>query len=218
MRIKYLGHSSFLITTDDGVKILTDPYDPAKYVGRLMFKLLDEPVDIVTISHHHNDHSAFGLIEGTPVIIRGNGKFMANGVDFLGVETFHDADRGAERGRNTVFIITANDMRIAHLGDLGHVLTADQAAEIGSVDVALVPIGGNVTIDGEQAEKVADQIGAQIVIPMHYRNTKCLFDIAGVDEFLQGKPNVARPGRSELNVSADTLPQAREIVVLEPTL
>lgn len=218
MKIKFLGHSSFLITTSAGTKIVTDPYDPNAYPGTLTYSVLDEPVDVVTISHEHSDHKAAYLLKGSPVIIRGNGKFGAEDVDFLGVETFHDNERGAKRGRNTVFVISADGLRIAHMGDLGHVLTSDQAAGIGAVDIALIPIGGYFTINAEQAQKVACQIDAGIVIPMHYHTPKCSFPVAEVDDFIKGKPNVTVRADSELEVTAGDVPSKQQIVVLKPAL
>ena len=97
-------------------------------------------------------------------------------------------------------------------------LTADQAAEIGAVDVALIPVGGYYTIDAAEAQRVAEQIEARIVIPMHYRTSKCDFPIAGVDDFLAGKPNVVRQGSSVLEVTKDSLPEEQRIVVLEHEL
>ena len=143
---------------------------------------------MVTLSHEHKDHSGVGVVTGCPIIIRGNGKFIAKEVEFLGVATYHDDERGEKRGGNTVFVISVDGLRIAHLGDLGHVLTSDQAAEIGNVDIALVPVGGNYTIDAAQAWKVAGQIDAQMIIPMHYSSEKCLFPIAGVEDFIADKP------------------------------
>ncbi len=218
MKIQFLGHASFLITTDAGTRIVTDPFDPAAYVGRLSYRAFDEPADVVTQSHEHGDHSGTSTVKGCPVIIKGAGKFKANEVEFLGVETYHDCSRGAERGRNTVFVMAVDGMRVAHFGDLGHVLTADQAAEIGAVDIALIPVGGYYTIDAAKAWEVAGQVSAQIVIPMHFANEKCLFPIAGVDEFTAGKPRVTREGVTTLEIRAEDIPAEMTIVVLEPTL
>jgi L-ascorbate metabolism protein UlaG (beta-lactamase superfamily) len=151
-------------------------------------------------------------------VIRGDGKFAASDAEFLGVGTYHDDSQGSRRGRNTVFVISADGLRVAHMGDLGHVLSADQAAEIGDVDIALIPVGGFFTIDAAQAEKVAQQLDANVVIPMHYRTEKCAFPIAGVDEFVRDKPNVVRKGGSTLEVTTDSIPAERQIVVLEPAM
>ncbi len=221
MRIKYLGHASFVITTSSETRILTDPYSIEAYADKLLYSPIEELVDVVTVSHGHGDHGdpkALVALPGAPVIIKSSGKFLANGVEFLGVETFHDDSHGGERGKNIVFVINADDLYIAHLGDLGHVLTADQAAEIGAVDVVLVPVGGFYTIDAAQATKVVDQLGARVVIPMHYRTRKCLFPIADVEEFLAGKENVVRAGTSDLDVTKDSPPTDRQVVVLDQAL
>lgn len=218
MEIRYLAHASFLLTTQAGTRIVTDPLDPAGYPDALKYRAFGEPADIVTISHEHADHGAAHLIKGTPIVIKGNGKFIASEVEFLGVETYHDASRGAERGKNTVFIMSVDGLRIAHMGDLGHVLTSDQAAEIGAVDIALIPVGGFFTIDAAGATKVAEQIEAKIVIPMHYRTDKCAFPIATVDDFVAGKTNVTRPGSSTLEITKETLPQQQQIIVLNYSL
>jgi L-ascorbate metabolism protein UlaG (beta-lactamase superfamily) len=218
MKIQFLGHSSFLIVTNAGTRIVTDPFDPADHVGRLDYKPFNEPADIVTVSHGHADHGKPEVVKGSPIIIRGDGRFAAREVEFLGVATHHDDSNGAQRGRNTVYVINVDGLRVAHAGDLGHVLTADQAAEIGRVDVALVPVGGYFTIDGAKAIRVAEQIGAKIVIPMHFRNRQCSMPLADVEEFLRDKPNVLRQGSSVLEVSAEALPDQPQIVVLEPAL
>ncbi|MCX6343978.1 MAG: MBL fold metallo-hydrolase [Armatimonadetes bacterium] len=191
MKIKFMGHASFLITTAAGTKILTDPFNPDQYPDKLFYGKITEMVDIVTISHGHGDHGDTSTLPGNPMIIKGNGKFGADEVEFLGVETFHDAAHGAERGKNT---------------------------EIGAVDVIMLPVGGYYTIDAKQAQKVAEQLGAKIIIPMHYRNEKCLFPISDVDEFLRGKANVNIADVSEIEVIKDNLPQQQQIIVLIPAL
>lgn len=218
MQIQYLGHASFLITTDAGTRIVTDPIDPASYPGKITYRPFNEPADIVTISHEHADHSSVGIISGSPIIIKGNGKFGANEADFMGVLTYHDESQGSERGKNIVLVISVDELRIVHLGDLGHVLTSDQAAEIGAVDIALVPVGGFYTIDAAQADKVVQQIDAKIVIPMHYKTEKCQFPIAGVEEFLKGKTNVTYQHSSVLEVTKQTLPAQQQIIVLDYAL
>ena len=172
----------------------------------------------MTVSHDHADHGYLDAVQGSPVIIRGAGRFRANEVEIMGVATHHDEDAGSKRGTNTIFVMTVDGLRIAHMGDLGHVLTADQAAEIGRVDVALVPVGGTFTVDASQADEVVNQIEPRIVIPMHYRSDKCLFEISGVDEFLTGKPYVVRHTEPDLELPADDLPEDRRIVVLSATL
>ena len=218
MKIEYLGHASFLITTSAGTRIVTDPIDPSAYPGTFSYSEFNEPADVVTISHEHKDHGGVRVVKGDPVLITNPGKFAVKDTEFLGVATYHDEVNGEKRGRNTVFVISADGLRVAHLGDLGHVLTGDQAAEIGNIEVALIPVGGYFTIDASQARVVADQLDADIVIPMHYKTAKCELPIAGVEIFLEGKPDVVREPGSEIELTSQTVPPGRRIVVLSHRL
>lgn len=218
MKIQWLGHASFLITSDSGVKILTDPYEPGGYNGAIKYGALKEPVDVVTISHEHPDHAYHQMAQGNPMILRGPGEFIACGISFDGVPTAHDTSCGSERGKNTVFRFTVDGIKICHAGDLGHILSQDQAAELGSIDVLMVPVGGYFTVSPADAWKVAEQLDAKIVIPMHYKTEKVDFPIVGVEDFLKDKPTVRRLDSSTLELGKDDLPAEREIVVLRHAL
>ena len=218
MRIKWLGHAAFLLTAADGTSIITDPYIPGSFSGAIRYHPIRETADAVTVSHHHQDHDGVSHLSGKPKVLEGKGTFKAGSVSISGFETFHDANTGAGRGRNTVFVFEADGLRVCHCGDLGHVLTAEQAAAIGKVDVLLVPVGGTFTVDAAAAHEVAGQLAARVTIPMHYKTDKLGFDIAGVDDFIQGRANVKRVGAAEVEVSADKLPPAPEIWVLEHAL
>jgi len=218
VKVKWLGHSAFLLTAADGTSIVTDPYVPGSFSGAIKYGPIRETADAVTVSHHHEDHDGVSHLPGKPKALEGKGTFKAGSVSISGFETFHDANEGAERGRNTVFVFQADGMRVCHCGDLGHVLTAQQAAAIGKVDVLLVPVGGTFTVDAAAAHKVAEQLAAKVTIPMHYKTDKLGFDIAGIDDFVQGKANVKRVGSPEVEVSADKLPPVSEIWVLEHAL
>ncbi|MBI2844389.1 MAG: MBL fold metallo-hydrolase [Armatimonadetes bacterium] len=218
MKIQWLGHSSFLVTSDSGTRIITDPYEPGAYDGALRYGALNEPVDVIVATHEHADHFSTKMVTGAPIIVRGPGEFVVAGIEFYGVPTLHDTSGGAERGKNTVFTFTVDGIKLCHLGDLGHVLNQDQAAEVGSVDVLLAPVGGHFTIGPQEAWKVAEQLAAKIVIPMHFKTDKVDFPIAGVDEFLDGKPNVTRLDSSTLELKKEDIPKERQIIVLQHAL
>jgi len=135
-----------------------------------------------------------------------------------GVSTYHDPSKGTERGANTVFTIKLNQIQLCHLGDLGHLLSDKELAEIGPVDILLIPVGGFFTIDPKEATRVAEQIKPRILIPMHFKTEKCGFSIAPVEDFLKGKTNIKRPKTSEATFDKATLPQQMEIVVLDHAL
>jgi len=218
MKIKWYGHAAFLITTDEGTKIMIDPYEPGAFGGQLSYGKIKEQADIVLISHDHADHNYTTDLPGAPQVVKGSGSKTVKGISTKGVSTYHDPSKGSERGANTVFTINVNHIQLCHLGDLGHLLSNKELAEIGAVDILLIPVGGFFTIDPKEATRVAEQIKPRILIPMHFKTEKCGFSIAPVEDFLKGKPNIKRPKASEATFDKATLPQQMEIVVLEHAL
>ncbi len=161
MEITFLGHSSFKIKGKD-ITLITDPYDEAM----VNMKFPKQDADIVTVSHHHNDHDKVDNVTNVKKIVDGPGEYEVAGVSIIGISSFHDDKKGAERGKNTIYVIEMEGLRILHLGDLGHVLP--DTKEIGNIDILMIPVGGTYTIDAKKAVEVYKQIGASIVIPMHY--------------------------------------------------
>ncbi len=214
MKIRWLGHSSFLITAADGTRIITDPYG---VYPDLHYAPIEETADIMILSHKHGDHFG-GKVKGNPKMITGGGNKKAGNIEFKGVGTYHDTSRGSQRGENTVFCFAVDGVKLCHMGDLGHQLSGPEVAEIGQVDVLMIPVGGFFTIDAATASKVCDQIKPKMIIPMHYRNDKCAFPITGVEDFLKGKANVKRLNTSDLELKAGQLPQTTEIVMLKHAL
>jgi len=213
MKIKWLGHASFMITSETGTKIITDPYVTAE---NLNYGEIKESADVVTVSHEHGDHNYVDGVQGNPEAVRGTAK--VKGIEFRGIHTYHDDAEGKLRGNNTVICFEVDGVRVCHLGDLGHPLNDKQTAELGSVDILLVPVGGNYTIDAKVASQLCDRLKPKVIIPMHFKNDKCTFPIAGVDEFLQGKEGVSRPDASEVEFKQGELPASTQIIVLKPAL
>ena len=212
MKIEWLGHSSFLITSGEGVKVITDPYPTGEDLG---YPEITESADIVTVSHDHFDHNNTSAVLGNPeVITRGDNNIK--GINIRSVASWHDAEEGRSRGKNNIFCLGVSRVSVCHLGDLGHTLSEKQVADIGPVDILLIPVGGHFTIDAAGATIVCNQLSPSVVIPMHYRNRWCRFPISGVDDFLAGKEDVVRVEGSEVEFSVDSLPAGKRIVVLEP--
>jgi L-ascorbate metabolism protein UlaG (beta-lactamase superfamily) len=218
MKIKWYGHAAFLITSDQGAKIIIDPYEPGAFGGQLSYGKIKDQVDIVLTTHDHADHNYTKDLPGTPQIVKGSGSKTAKGISMKGISTYHDPSQGSERGANTIFTLKIDNIQLCHLGDLGHLLSDKELAEIGPVDILLIPVGGFFTIDPKEATRVAEQIKPKILIPMHFKTAKCGFPIAPVEDFLKGKTNTKRPKASEATFDKATLPQQMEIVVLEHAL
>jgi L-ascorbate metabolism protein UlaG (beta-lactamase superfamily) len=215
MKIKLLGHSCFLVTSKGGVRIITDPYAVG---GDINYAPINETADIVVVSHGHNDHSNVSAVQGKPEVVKGDGTKTAKGIQFKGITAYHDASQGTQRGLNTIFCFTIDDIKLCHLGDLGHVLSPGQVNEIGAVDILFIPVGGFYTIDASVASQVCDKLKPKVVIPMHFKTPRCAYPIAGVEDFLKGKKNVRKVMGSEVEFERERLPTATEIVLLQPAL
>jgi L-ascorbate metabolism protein UlaG (beta-lactamase superfamily) len=213
MKIKWLGHAAFLITSDNGTKILTDPYETSE---GLKYGEINETADIVTVSHDHGDHNNTAAVKGNPQVVRDSAE--VKGISFKAITTAHDDKGGSERGKNTVFCFQVDGVRVVHLGDLGHLLTDNQVVEIGKVHVLLVPVGGFFTVDARTAWEVCEQVRTRVIIPMHYKNDKCAFPIGGVEEFIKNKTDVAHVDGSEVEFTVADLPAGPRIMVLKPAL
>lgn len=165
MILRYYGHSLFTLALESGLTVATDPYGDFYGYPRRRLK-----ADLATVSHHHHDHDALEMLQGVRQVIDAPGAYYpARDLTVTGIATWHDEQRGAQRGENTVFILQAEGLRLVHLGDLGHVLTDRQCAAIGMPDVLLTPVGGRYTTDAPAALENVRRLRPRITIPMHYR-------------------------------------------------
>lgn len=214
MKIKWNGHASFTITGSDGKVIVTDPYESGAFGGGIGYGPIDDRADVALVSHEHADHNYTKSLKGKPEVLKKGG--AAAGVQFTGVPVAHDDKDGAERGKNVMFAFTVDGVRVAHMGDLGHLLTPEQLAALGKVDVLLAPIGGVFTLDPPAAAKLVDQIHPRVVIPMHYKTEKCGFPLASVDDFAKHLTRVKKTGESEIEIDAKKLPASGpEVWIME---
>ncbi|HUT97290.1 MAG TPA: MBL fold metallo-hydrolase [Dehalococcoidales bacterium] len=215
MQIKYLGHAAFVITSDSGVKIITDPYATSP---ELTYGEITGVADVVTVSHDHFDHCNVAAVGGDPQVMRRAEVSTAKGINFKGIVSYHDDEGGRMRGNNITFCFEVDGVKVCHLGDLGHLLDDKQKAEIGRVDILLIPVGGYYTIDAKTATEVCDQLKPRVIIPMHYRTDKSFSNIAGVEDFLRGKARVKWLDTSQVEFKAGELPDTGQIIVLKPAL
>lgn len=218
MKVKWYGHAAFLITSDLGAKIMTDPYEPGAFGGAIAYGPIPDQADIVLVSHDHADHNFVQGLKGKPQVIKGTGSHKVKNLEFKGFAAYHDGRKGSERGQNTIFCFCVDGVKICHLGDLGHVPSDPEAKQIGPVDLLLMPVGGVYTIDPAQATQTAQKLSPKIVIPMHYKTPRCGFPLAVVEDFTSGKAGVKKIKDSEVEIKKESLPQYTEIVVLQPAL
>jgi L-ascorbate metabolism protein UlaG (beta-lactamase superfamily) len=207
VEITLLGHSCFRLRGRD-VTLITDPFVPPE--GSLHIS-----ADIVTVSHDQAGHNAISAVDGTPHVVTGPGEYEIKGVFLTGVGTFHDPDGGKVRGRNTVYMIEMDDLRICHLGDLGHVLSADQVEEIGTVHILFVPAGGPHVITSAQAAEVISQLEPQVVVPMDWTEVDGR-PTGALERFCHEMGLKEVEPQPRLNATKGSLPNEIQVVVLEP--
>jgi len=190
--------------------VMTDPYPPD-----LGYSLGKPTAHIVTVSHQHPGHSYVQGISGDPRLVTGPGEYEISGVLITGIATFHDRERGQKRGKNTVYLIEVDEVSVCHLGDLGHVLTAEQVEEIGTVDVLLLPVGGVSTINAPVAAEVVRQLEPKAVVPMHYKTEVLSWELELVDRFLKEIGVKEINSQPKLSFTRSSLPISTQVFLLD---
>lgn len=209
MEIIWLGHSCFRIRGKEAT-IVTDPFD--RTLGYPVKKLT---ANIVTVSHPHPQHSFLEDVAGSPKVISRPGEYEIANVFINGIATFHDADGGEHRGKNTVYLVQIEEVSICHLGDLGHVPTAEQIEQMSDTDILMVPVGGGATIGAAAAVEIISLLQPKLVIPMHFKTEVVKMDLEPLEHFLKEmglKEVVTQP---KLNISKSALPADTSVVVLD---
>lgn len=215
MQLQWYGHSCFLLTAENGTRILTDPCAP-----KTGYDLHDIACDIITSSHGHYDHNYFEAAAGEPLRLTEAGVYEADGMRITALSSFHDEVEGAKRGTNLIFVYEIDGLRIVHAGDLGHLLSEQTLAAIGRVDLLLCPVGGVFTVDAEGAAALMRALAPRVFVPMHYKTPHLSFELSAVEDFLSLAPErkVQKLNNSVYTVTADTLPAAPATVVFDYAL
>lgn len=211
MIITCIGHAEFLLEMQNGMRLVTDPYDAA-----CGYPVTVTEADAVLVSHGHHDHSAVENVRGYTQLINREGRHtLAPEVAVTAVSAWHDEAQGAKRGSTLAFLIEAEGLRVAHLGDLGHLPTPEMVSALAPVDVLMLPVGGYFTIDAEAARKTAELLRARVILPMHYRTAANPdWPIAPVEDF-----TALYPGAETVNllrVTAEDLSCQPKVAVLQP--
>jgi len=217
--LTWYGHSMFLLQSPGGVNILIDPNSGIGYPKPTLPK-----IDVVTVSHDHFDHNKMDVAGKDVRVLNGiqdgdweNIDETIGDVHIRTIPTSHDDQQGSERGKNSMFLFEVAGMRLLFAGDLGHVLTDEQLAAVGAVDILLLSVGGGPTIGPAEATQVVGQLKPRLVVPMHYKTDVVSFSgsdkLQGVEPFLEGKA-VERLGTNFAVVDEARLPEQTTILVM----
>ena len=209
MEIVWLGHGCFRLKGRDRV-VLMDPCP--KSTG---YNIGRQQADIVTISHPHPDHSFTDTVSGRGRRLDAPGEYEIGGVLVTGVRTYHDDKRGAVRGRNTSFVVELDEVRVCHLGDLGHVPTQEQTEALSDIDVLLIPVGGHTTIDAATAAEVVSLLEPRLVVPMHYATDASTASLAPLDIFIKQMGVTDPAPQPKLSLARGNLPSETQVAVLD---
>lgn len=218
-RLRWFGQACFEVVSNSGTRVVIDPFGAS--VGYAVPEL---EADLVLITHEHGDHNNAAAVKGDPVVLHGlqmnEETREVRGIQVRAVRTDHDAEGGAKRGKNTLFVLKLDGLVFAHCGDLGHVLTPAQVKAVGKVDVLMLPVGGYYTIDAKAAARVVKQLEPRLVIPMHFKTEATpKLPIADPLPFLDAAKEAGwtlrHAGSSRFSVERARLPQQTTVVVLD---
>jgi L-ascorbate metabolism protein UlaG (beta-lactamase superfamily) len=209
MEITWYGHSCFRLTERNFVNVVTDPFD-SKVVGYDPLKLKAE---IVTVSHDAPGHSHSDAVKGTTHVITGPGEFEIGGVFITAVQT--DSGKKKDKIRNTVYVFDYDGITVAHLGDLQQIPTQSEVELLGTVNVALVPVGGGASLNAAKAAEVVSMLEPNLVIPMHYATPDSKIKLDDLNKFIKEMGLSKQEAQPLLKVTRSSLPVETHVVVLE---
>jgi L-ascorbate metabolism protein UlaG (beta-lactamase superfamily) len=207
MEITWLGHSCFRIRAKEAT-VVTDPCD--KNTG---YSLGRPTADLITVSCDDPAHNVVGAVAGDPRVIDGPGEFEISGASVIGVTTWRGKDKDA--GRNVAFVIEVEDVRIGHLGSIGHVPTSDQVEQMGGIDILMVPVGGGDSLDAPPATETINLLEPKLVIPMHFQTDAEKQKLDPIDRFLKEMGAKTPERHQKISVTRSSLPDETQLMVLE---
>ena len=193
MKLKYHGHACFSMQFDCGARIVCDPFDPS-----VTFAPCTVECDAAILSHNHFDHNYTASLCGDFETINAAGSFEVKDAKILSVPCFHDKEGGKLRGTNLVSIIEADGLKVAHLGDLGHMPDEKLMAALAGVDIMMIPIGGTYTIDAEEAEELIRETKPRVAVAMHFRTPDFDINITTCEAFKKDMMAASMPNEIEI--------------------
>ncbi|QQG42819.1 MAG: MBL fold metallo-hydrolase [Candidatus Giovannonibacteria bacterium] len=211
MVITYYGLSCFKIQSGDTV-LAIDPFSKESGLTPPRFG-----ADAVLVSHGHDNHNNVEALQGDIFKITGPGEYEFKNIIVRGIESFHDSKNGKQKGKNTIYVIEWEGMKLAHLGDYGEeTLRSETQEALDTPDIMFLPVGGGDTIDGEAAAKLVNEIEPRVIIPMHYKISGLKAKLDGVEVFMKEMGEKTEP-EEKLTIKKSGLPAAEEskIVILK---
>ena len=209
MEITWYGLSCFRMAERGFANVITDPFDHQK-TG---YRPLQLTADIVTVSHDAPGHNYLEGVKGTPYIVNGPGEYEVGGVFITGIQT--GGQRDSEQSRNTLYVFDFDSLTVAHLGDLSRVLTQAEVEEMGTINVAMVPVGGGGGLNAARAAEVIGMLEPNIVIPMHYAAPEGKIPLESLSKFLKEMGISEARTQPSFKIAKNALPEEMQVIVLD---
>jgi len=221
MHVDWYGQAAFHLRGRDG-SVFVDPFGDTSGLAARGIHFDYPPIegvdaDLVLITHEHADHNGADTVGGEPTVLRSTAGRLESPVgEVIAIASEHDESAGTQRGPNSIFVFSLDGVRIAHFGDFGQrTLRDEQAAAIGQVDLAFLPVGAGPTIGADQAAAIAERLAPRWVVPMHYRTHRIGF-LEPADAFLERMPHVHR--LDETGFDTESLPGDGSPLVVVPAV
>lgn len=211
MEITWYGLSCFRLTERNLATVVTDPFD-SQAAGYDSLKLR---ADIVTVSHEAPGHSFTSAVKGFSRLINTPGEFEIGGVFITGIQTNGYGKHDSDEPRNTLYVFDYEGVTVAHLGDLRRVPSQTEIEALGSVHIALVPVGGGGGLNAAKAAEVVSLLEPGFVIPMHYGTSACSLKLAPLSKFLKEMGLGSIKPQPSLKVTKSMIPEDTRVVVLD---
>jgi L-ascorbate metabolism protein UlaG (beta-lactamase superfamily) len=210
MEITWYGHSCFRLTERKMATVITDPYDH-KIVG---YEPLNLRGEIISISYDEIGHNNVSGVKSKARVINGPGEFEIGGVFITAIQTNGTKEIKTEI-RNILCVFDFSGVTVAHLGNIRRVPKQSQIEALGTVNIALVPVGAGNGLNAAKAAEVVSLLEPGIVIPMQYSTPASKVELDSLDKFIKEMGlSIIEPIPS-LKVVKSDIPTETKIVVLD---
>lgn len=210
MEITWYGHCCFRLRTK-GCAVVCDPFPP-----ELGYRLPRLTANIVTVSHNHPEHNYLAAVRNPYYAVTGPGEYEVAGTFVIGVATDEPPYPNDGHGRNTAYIIEAEDLTVCHLGHIRQVPTQAQMEQFDGVDVLLLPVGGRTSLSAARAVETVNLLEPSIVIPMYYRVPDLETSLGTVTRFLNEMGVRHAEEMESLTITKSQLGEETRVVILKP--
>lgn len=211
MQLTWCGHSCFILKTQTGKTIL---FDPVEYIKDSFDNIPN--FDIMTLSNMYFNANYSKSNFKNSIIIDKPGSFTINDIQIEGYCSYQDEQNGLKRGKNIIYVISVDNLRICHLGHLGHFLDKELLDKINNIDILITPIDCNFSLSGSTASQISSILLPKYIIPISFCTNTSSYSSSDFREFISSIKNIEKLNRSTLNINDLDFETYCKILILNP--